>query len=228
MSGTGFPCSAKLSAAKVKLFSDSTKHFHEKVNLKHENAQRYMADFISTYGLEERRRELEQLMTTNPATRKELQAIIKKAINEARHRIVEDAKDVLENDPREAYRAVRSSVYKQILGGQVNILSPRSRGAGTKYQRPRKLDQNPTQRGGNRRKRSRDTIRIDSYQGKDRGFILRFQNAGTVERETRFGKRGSLRARQWFGRSSAFQMDAAAKEVAQEIEKMLASEFKIQ
>jgi hypothetical protein len=187
-----------------------------------------MADFISTYGLEERRQELEQLMTTNPATKRELQAIIKKAINNARRRIVEDAQDVLENDPREAYRAVRSSVYKQILGGQVNILSPRRRGAGTMYQRPRKLDENPHQRGGNRRKRSRETIRIDSYQGKDRGFILRFQNAGTVERETRFGNRGSLRARHWFGISSAFQMDAAANEVAQEIENMLNSEFKIQ
>ncbi len=168
------------------------------------------------------------MVTTSPAMKRELQAIIRRAINNARKNIVKDAQDVLENDPREAYRAVRSSVYKQILGGQVNILSPRRRGAGTRYQRPRKLDENPHQRGGNRRKRSRDTIRMDSYQGKDRGFILRFQNAGTVERETRFGKRGSLRARQWFGRSSAFQMDAAANVVAQEIENMLNSEFKIQ
>lgn len=187
-----------------------------------------MADFISTNGLEERRQELEKLMTTNPATRKELQAIIKKAISNARRRIVEDAKDVLENDPREAYRAVRSSVYKQILGGQVNILSPRRRGGGTKYQRPRKLDENPTQRGGNRRQRSDRTIQVDSYHGKDRGFILRFLNAGTAERQTRYGNRGSLRARQWFGRSSTFQLEAAANEVAQEIENMLASEFKIQ
>lgn len=187
-----------------------------------------MADFISTYGLEERRQELEQLMTTNPATKRELQAIIKKAINNARRRIVEDAQDVLENDPREAYRAVRSSVYKQILGGQVNILSPRRRGAGTSYQRPRKLDENPHQRGGNRRRRNKTTIRIDSYQGKDRGFILRFQELGTADRSTRYGDRGHIRARGWFGRSSAFQMEAAATEVAQEIENMLASEFKIQ
>ena len=162
-----------------------------------------MADFISTYGLEERRQELEQLMTTNPATKRELQAIIKKAINNARRRIVE-------------------------LGGQVNILSPRRRGAGTNYQRPRKLDENPHQRGGNRRRRNKTTIRIDSYQGKDRGFILRFQELGTADRSTRYGDRGHIRARGWFGRSSAFQMEAAATEVAQEIENMLASEFKIQ
>ena len=186
-----------------------------------------MADFLTQHGLEERRHELEQLMTTSPAMKRELQAIIRRAINNARRNIVLDAQDVLENDPRQAYKAVRSSVYKQILGGQVNILSPRRRGAGTTYQRPRKLDENPHQRGGNRRRRSHNTIRIESYHGKDRGFILRFLNAGTSERHTRYGKRGSLRARHWFGRSSTFQLDAAATEVAIEIEKMLSSEFKL-
>ena len=70
-----------------------------------------------------------------------------------------------------------------------------------------------------------DAMRIDSYHGVDRGFILRFLNAGTVERESRYGKRGSLRPRNWFGVSSAYQMDAAADEVAQEIENMLQQEF---
>jgi tRNA(Met) C34 N-acetyltransferase TmcA len=68
-------------------------------------------------------------------------------------------------------------------------------------------------------------MQIDSYEGADRGFILRFQNAGTVERETRYGSRGSLRARHWFGISSAFQMDAAASRVAEEIENLLQQEF---
>jgi hypothetical protein len=116
-------------------------------------------------------------------------------------------------------------VYKQILGAQVNILSSRKRGAPTKYQRPRKLDENPHQRGGNRRPRSSETLRYQSYEGVDRGFILRFLNAGTVERETRFGSRGALRARQWFGISSAFQMDAAASRIAEEIESLLQQEF---
>jgi hypothetical protein len=64
-----------------------------------------------------------------------------------------------------------------------------------------------------------------SYEGVDRGFILRFLNAGTSERETRFGKRGSLTARHWFGRSSAFQLDGAASRVAEEIERMLQQDF---
>lgn len=198
-----------------------------------------MADFIEIQGLDARRKELEQLVTSNPAMKKYLQGIIRKCIGEARKNVVKDAQDVLSTkpegapdnwvaDPRHAYKAVRNSVYKQIFGGQINILSSRKRGAPTRYQRPRKLDDNPHQRGGNRRKRSLRTMQLDSYEGADRGFILRFQNAGTVDRETRYGNRGSLRARNWFGVSSAYQMDAAATKVAVMIEQMLDSEFKLQ
>ena len=180
-------------------------------------------DAIIVTGIEQYQEVLKKMQTDNPRTRKELQAIIRHAINEARKNVIKDARDVLENDPRHAYKAVRNSVYKQILGGQINILSSRHRGAATKYEPKRTLQEG--QRGGNRRPRSMRTMQIDSYEGVDRGFILRFQNAGTTDRETRFGNRGSLRARHWFGRSSAFQMDAAASRIAEEIEAMLQQEF---
>lgn len=181
-------------------------------------------DAITVTGIEQYQEALKKMQTDNPATKKALQAIIRRAISAARKRVITDAKDVLENDPRNAYKAVRNSVYKQILGGQINILSSRKRGAPTRYQKPRK-EREENARGGNRRPRSERTMQIDSYEGVDRGFVLRFQNAGTVERETRFGKRGSLSARHWFGRSSAFQLDTAASEVAAEIERMLQQEF---
>ena len=181
-------------------------------------------DAIIVTGIEQYQQALAKMQTDNPATKKALQAIIRRAINEARKRVIQDAKDVLKNDPRHAYKAVRNSVYKQILGGQINILSTRHRGAPTRYQ-PQRKERPENARGGNRRPRSMRTMQIDSYEGVDRGFILRFQNAGTVERETRFGKRGSLAARHWFGRSSAFQLDTAASQVAEEKEKMLQQEF---
>ena len=181
-------------------------------------------DAITVTGIEQYQEALKKMQTDSPATKKALQAIIRRAISAARKRVITDAKDVLENDPRNAYKAVRNSVYKQILGGQINILSSRKRGAPTRYQKPRK-EREENARGGNRRPRSERTMQIDSYEGVDRGFVLRFQNAGTVERETRFGKRGSLSARHWFGRSSAFQLDTAASEVAAEIERMLQQEF---
>lgn len=185
-------------------------------------------DFIEIHGLEARRKEIESLSTTNRAMYRELQKIIRKAINEARKNIVKDARDALDNDPRQAYKAVRNSVYKQLLGGQVNIISPYKRGAPTKYQRPRKLDKNPKQRGGNRMKRSEETMRYESYHGKDRSFILRWLNKGTKVRETRFGKRGSITSRPWFDISSTYQVNAAANMVAEEIEKLLSSEFKLE
>lgn len=203
-------------------------------------------DAIIVAGIEQYREALQKLMTDNPATRKELQRIIRNAIGEARKNVIKDAQSVLENDPRHAYKAVRNSVYKQIFGGQINILSSSRRGAPTKWIRPKK--QRPERaRGGNRRKRSYNTMRIDSYEGVDRGFILRFLNAGTAGRKIEnfvtnpkrnewpsvpkwnknpnTGNRGSLRARHWFGISSTFQLDAAATKVAEEVEKLLQQEF---
>ena len=179
---------------------------------------------ITVTGIEQYQEALRKMQTDNPKTKKELQAIIRRAIIEARKNVVKDAQGVLENDPRHAYKAVRNSVYKQIFGGQINILSGSRRGNATKWVKPKK-GRPENARGGNRRKRSVETMRYDSYEGADRGFILRFQNAGTVVRNTRYGNRGSLRARHWFGISSTFQLDAAATKVAEEIENLLQQEF---
>jgi hypothetical protein len=183
-------------------------------------------DAIIVTGIEQQLEALKKMQTDNPAIKKALQAIIRRSIAEARKNVVKDARDVLENDPRHAYKAVRNSVYKQVLGGQINILPSHHRGAPTNYRKPIK-ERDAHARGGNRRPRSFDTMRMESYEGVDRGFILRFQNDGTVERETRYGNRGALRARQWFLRSSVFQLDAASSRVAEEIEKLLQQEFQM-
>lgn len=181
---------------------------------------------IIVTGIEQYQQTLAKMQTDNPRTKKELQAIIRRAIVKARKNVEKDAKGVLENDPRHAYKAVRNSVYKQIFGGQINILPNRTRGAATSYIKPHK--QRPENaRGGNRRTRSMRTMQIDSYEGADRGFILRFQNAGTADRQTRYGNRGSLRARHWFGISSTLQMDTAASKIAEDIETMLQQEFQL-
>ena len=179
---------------------------------------------ITVTGIEQYLEALRRMQTDNPRTKRELQAIIRRAIGEARKNVIKDAQDVLENDPRHAYKAVRNSVYKQIFGGQINILSSSKRGNATKWVKPKK-DRPANARGGNRRKRSKRTMQLDSYEGADRGFILRFLNAGTAERMTRYGSRGHLAARHWFGASSAFQLDTAASRVAEEIENLLHQEF---
>ena len=137
---------------------------------------------ITVTGIEQYQEALRKMQTDNPKTKKELQAIIRRAIIEARKNVVKDAQGVLENDPRHAYKAVRNSVYKQIFGGQINILSGSRRGNATKWVKPKK-GRPENARGGNRRKRSVETMRYDSYEGADRGFILRFLNAGTAGRK---------------------------------------------
>ena len=130
--------------------------------------------------------------------------------------------------PRQAYRAVRYSVYKQIFGGQMNILSPRTRGAGN-YVRPASSTRiSRHSEAATEQSAIREPSRLTAIRAKDRGFILRFINAGTVDRQTRYGNRGYLRARDWFGRISAWHMNTAANDVVKMVEEMLNAEFKLQ
>lgn len=170
---------------------------------------------------------LDELLMDHPEMSKRARQIMSKVLRAARGRISKDSKSAMENDPRHAYKAIKYAVYKRILGGNVSILNKRkASNTRVKLNLPRKLDQTPNQRGGNRIKRNEDDgrNRLASYYGSDRGFVLRFINSGTVGRRSRFGNRGSIPMRDWFGRISTFEMDAAAEQfadlMAEEIEKM--------
>lgn len=165
---------------------------------------------------------LEAMLVSNPDTAAAMRKLISQEVSKARAAVAQAASGALKNDPREAWKAVRRSVYKSILGGQVNILNQKGGASGNNGYRPaRKLDSNPHQRGGNRRKRSANTDRIDGYVGKDRGFILRFVNSGTAERQTRYGRRGSITARNWFPNIGQRELEAAAERLAVMIDREL-------
>ena len=165
---------------------------------------------------------LEAMLVSNPDTAAAMRKLISQEVSKARAAAAQAASGALKNDPREAWKAVRRSVYKSILGGQVNILNQKGAASGSNGYRPaRKLDSNPHQRGGNRRKRSANTDRIDGYVGKDRGFILRFVNSGTAERQTRYGRRGSITARNWFPNIGQRELEAAAERLAVAIDREL-------
>ena len=165
---------------------------------------------------------LEAMLASNPDTEKAVRRLISQEIAKARAAVSKSASGAMASDPRQAFKAVRRSVYKSILGGQVNIFNQRGGASGGSLILPqRKLDANPHQRGGNRRKRSARTDQVDSYQGKDRGFILRFINSGTTTRQTRYGNRGSIAARNWLPASGQRELDAAAERLAGLIDKEL-------
>lgn len=167
-----------------------------------------------------------RLMFTDKETRNRIRKIIREELKDTAKRLREDARYEMKEDPRKAYRAVKSTVYRRILGGNVSILNPKR--AGQRYQliRDRKLDHNPYQRGGNRRPRSARTEQVDSYFGRDRAFILRFVSSGTAERSTKYGNRGSIAARNWFQNMAPKEIELAAGNLAEVIEEELADVYK--
>lgn len=181
-------------------------------------------------GLDELSKKLDRLQAKDSQMEEQIVKIIREAIKAARSMVTADAKSAVGNDPRHAYKAVRSMVYKRILGGNISILQKRKAGSGKSgYEPPRTL--RPGQRGGNRVPRSTRTQQMMDYEGSDRGFILRFLNSGTGQRTagTRNGRlhgnRGSIAARNWFPSSGQRAMNAAAQYITDEIERLIAEEF---
>ena len=176
--------------------------------------------------VDQQNRAFGRLMATDKETRQRIRKIIREELKDAAKRLREDAKYEMKEDPRKAFRAVKSSVYRRILGGNVSILNPKRAGARYQLIRERKLDMNPHQRGGNRRPRSARTEQVDSYFGKDRAWILRIISSGTVTRKTRYGNRGSIVARNWFQNMAPHEMELAAGNLAEVIEEELAEAYK--
>ena len=162
----------------------------------------------------EQQKVLEAALSTNPKTQKALQKLIRKALMEVRPQLVSAARGAMGNDPRGAANGIRLSVYKKILGGNVNILNSRKAGAPTSYEPPRKLK--PHQRGGNRVPRGQRTNTVMHYGPHDRQWILRFINSGTSDRMAGSrggrlsGNRGSIAARNFFGRAGSSALTKAA------------------
>ena len=162
----------------------------------------------------EQKQILELALSTNPKTEKVLQKLIDKALAEIRPDVIASIRASLGNDPRRAANGVRRIVYKNILGGDINILNMKRRtGSPTTYEPPRTL--RPGQRGGNRVLRSERTDKVMHYGPHDRAWILRIQNSGTTQRRagTREGRlsgnRGSIAPRNFFASAAQPAMNKA-------------------
>lgn len=199
-------------------------------------------------GLAGQVQKLRGLMSDDPDFRRRVNAVIKRILNAARKDIMKSASGVMDDDPRHAYKAVRSAVYKRLLGGQVNILAKRKAGNPTGYQKPRK---GLPKRGGNRWGRSARTKAMEGYEGTDRGFILRFINAGTEDRaihsytakdgnrhdlltassmniktKARTANRGRISQRNWFGGASIAALEKASQDMQDFIDRIINEEFR--
>ena len=180
--------------------------------------ERYMANEIIT-GMEGYARKLDKLKTSDPELAKMLQDAIRQAIKGVRSELSKNAKSGLkmESDPRMAVRAIRSSVYRRIFGGNVNILQ------------------------GKRKKVTSDDLGKRQYFGAERGFVLRFLNQGTKERVVGFrnnkanaakyeaylksgdraGRRGKITARNWFGGASEAELKKMSETLDEYINRVI-------
>ena len=169
---------------------------------------------------------LDALLTHNREMDKKLNDLTKKVIRKARGELVKNARVGLnmESDPRSAYRAIKSTVYRRIKGGNVSILSKR-RASSKRFPLP------PTTRT-----RSKRTEQLMSYYGADRGFVLRFLNKGTKKRTVKgfngrrgfnlpsaSGNRGTISSRNWFGHASQAEMEKAAAELEKMIDELISN-----
>lgn len=168
-----------------------------------------------------------QLMMQDGTFRQEAMKTIKQQISKARNKTVRDMKQYVgagypnsQGDPRQAFRAVKYSAYRNVMGGSISLYNKRRASQQrVELKRKRKLDQNPHQRGGNRieiDKKSKASA-LGAYWGSDRAFILRFLNVGTSARESRHGNRGVIRGRDYFSRITVWHMTEAAEEIEKQI-----------
>lgn len=116
-------------------------------------------------------------MRISPGFERRLQKVIDQTLVEVRKGMVKEAGSKLPNDDKGAKRAIRRIVYRQIIGGQVNILKKRRAGALMDEDKIAESTANQWWR-----RRGYKTGQMLRYKGSDRGFILRFANAGTVDR----------------------------------------------
>lgn len=171
---------------------------------------------------------LEKALSTDPKIEKKIKNLIDREIQKARKNVVQSVGSQIKNDPRDAKNSIRRTIYKRILGANLNILDRIGDGTVTDYVPPRKLDSNPRQRGGNRVPRSDRTKQLQSYGSDMRGFILRFLNSGTGIREAGtkggglHGNRGEIAPRNFFKEDAQIEMEKAVERLTEVLEYELA------
>lgn len=165
---------------------------------------------------------LERLLASNPEMEKKVQKIVRKVLTVAQKSVQRTAMPL---SSKEAYLGVRKAVYKKVLGGNINIISG-GKSAGKRAPIPPESQRKKSHdRGGNRIPRSKRTEDLLSYAGPDRSFILRFMNDGTTTRTSRYGNRGAIAARNWFGPAATQALDQSAQMFDELITKLVEQEF---
>lgn len=159
------------------------------------------------------------------AAKKDIRKVIRKEMNVARRGVMQAARSAMGSDPRKAANAVKLIVYKDARGAMLNLMN------GKKAKNV--VEEGSHSDGGvsgirRKRKVSARTKKVNGYRGKDRSFILRFVNQGTVARYAgtrgntmRKAFRGSIMGKKFFQGSANSQMEAAAGRLQKQFGRMI-------
>jgi len=173
--------------------------------------------------------QLDKLLLSNPKMESKVRSIVRKVLDAARQSL---RGQVMNFSTKSAHKAIRKSVYKKILGGNLNIITPRW-SAGKRAPLPpvrhrleTQLNSKGNHRGGNRMPRRRRTEDLLTYWGADRGFILRFQATGTPRRTTNGVRNvGQIAGNNWFSSRSAKEIEEAALLFDEMMDKVIQEEM---
>lgn len=189
-----------------------------------------MADFISQgafdvdFSIENKEvlLMLDRLVYSKMVQTNDIRKVFRKVMAPVRKAVQGSAKQAIPNDPREAWKGVRVITLKKGAGAIAGLLNPygeiKSSGL---FRRPR---------GGksgiirNRAKSDR-TKQVEGYFGKDRAWILRIINQGTVNGPRVAGKRGTLKKEANRGELTAKKFFNAAEPAMKQAERQLATEL---
>lgn len=165
---------------------------------------------------------LDRLVYSKMVETNDIRKVFRKVMAPVRKIVQNSAKQAIPNDPREAWKGVRVITLKKGAGAVVGLLNPyggiKSSGI---YRKPR---------GGksgiirNRAKSDR-TKQVEGYFGKDRAWILRILNQGTVNGPRMAGTRGTLKKEANRGELTAKKFFNAAEPAMKQAEKNLAVEL---
>lgn len=147
---------------------------------------------------------LDRLRSYRLMGEKQLRKIIQSHVGKIRRQVSAAAKAHMQNgDPRKASQAVKAMVYKSMIGFNVNLFPRKNGGAGGGGSVMVQTGGSLSGAGGNRRRRSPRTNTVDSYQGADRGFILRWMETGTRERHIKYTSDNRRKATKWTSRPNS-------------------------
>ena len=164
---------------------------------------------------------LDRLVYSKMVKAKDIRSVFRKIMSPVRTVVVNAAKQAIPFDPRKSWKGVRVIIDKKGEGAVVGLLDPRKAGTPSSYQKPR---------GGKsgiirNRKKSKRTKDVEGYAGKDRAWILRIVNQGTIGRFAGTRKPSNLRYTAYRGVIKPKNFFNAAKPAMKQAEAALGKEL---